>query len=70
MGIAHPDFSAEILRAVLPHAPQTLPEHITLRTSRAGNYLGATVTVTAENREQLDNIYRALTAHYLVKVVL
>jgi hypothetical protein len=43
---------------------------IELRTSKAGNYLGVTVTVTATSREQLDDLYRALSAHPLVKVVL
>ena len=41
---------------------------IELRDSRAGNYLG--VTITATSREQLDDLYRALSSHPLVKVVL
>jgi len=41
-----------------------------LRESRGGNYLSVTLTVTATSREQLDNLYRALTGHPLVKVVL
>jgi len=43
---------------------------VELRDSRAGNYLGVTITITATSREQLDNLYRALTAHPMVKVVL
>ena len=43
---------------------------VELRSSKAGNYLGVTVTVTATSREQLDDIYRALSAHPMVKVVL
>ena len=43
---------------------------IELRDSRAGNYLGVTITITATSREQLDDLYRALSAHPLVKVVL
>jgi uncharacterized protein len=43
---------------------------VELRDSRAGNYLGITITITATSREQLDNLYRALTAHPMVKVVL
>jgi len=43
---------------------------IELRDSRAGNYLGVTITITATSREQLDNLYRALSSHPLVKVVL
>jgi len=43
---------------------------VELRDSKAGNYLGVTVTVTATSREQLDDLYRALSGHPLVKVVL
>lgn len=43
---------------------------IELRDSRAGNYLGVTITVTATSRAQLDDLYRALTSHPMVKVVL
>ena len=40
------------------------------RPSKAGNYLGLTLTVTATSREQLDALYRALSTHPMVKVVL
>jgi putative lipoic acid-binding regulatory protein len=40
------------------------------RPSSGGKYLGITITVTATSREQLDDLYRALTSHPLVKVVL
>lgn len=40
------------------------------RPSRAGNYLGITITVTATSRAQLDELYRTLTSHPMVKVVL
>ena len=43
---------------------------VELRDSRAGNYLGITITVTATSRQQLDDLYRALTSHPMVKVVL
>jgi putative lipoic acid-binding regulatory protein len=43
---------------------------VELRNSKAGNYLGVTITVTATSREQLDAIYMALSAHPMVKVVL
>ena len=43
---------------------------IELRPSSKGKYLGVTITVTATSRTQLDDIYLALTAHPLVKVVL
>jgi uncharacterized protein len=40
------------------------------RPSKAGNYLGLTITVTATSREQLDELYRTLSTHPTVKVVL
>jgi len=43
---------------------------VELRPSRAGKYLGVTLTINATSREQLDDLYRALTSHPLVKVVL
>jgi putative lipoic acid-binding regulatory protein len=43
---------------------------VELRDSKAGNYLGVTITVTATSREQLDGLYRALGAHPMVKVVI
>jgi putative lipoic acid-binding regulatory protein len=43
---------------------------IELRPSKGGNYLGITVTITATSRAQLDEAYRTLSTHPLVKVVL
>ena len=43
---------------------------IELRESKGGNYLGVTITVTATSREQLDELYRTLSMHPMVKVVL
>jgi putative lipoic acid-binding regulatory protein len=40
------------------------------RPSKGGNYLGLTLTVTATSREQLDELYRTLSMHPMVKVVL
>jgi uncharacterized protein len=41
-----------------------------LRESKKGNYLGITITVTATSREQLDELYRTLSTHQMVKMVL
>jgi uncharacterized protein len=40
------------------------------RPSKGGNYLGITITVTATSRPQLDELYRTLTTHPMVKIVL
>ena len=43
---------------------------IELCESSGGKYLGITLSITATSREQLDNLYRALSSHPLVKMVL
>lgn len=43
---------------------------VELRESKGGNYLGVTITITATSREQLDELYRTLSTHPMVKVVL
>jgi putative lipoic acid-binding regulatory protein len=40
------------------------------RPSSGGKYLGVTVTITATSREQLDEFYRTLSTHPMVKIVL
>jgi putative lipoic acid-binding regulatory protein len=43
---------------------------VELRPSSGAKYLGVTVTVTATSREQLDELYRTLSTHPMVRVVL
>jgi len=43
---------------------------IELRESKGGKYLGVTITINATSRAQLDEIYRTLSTHPMVKVVL
>ena len=52
------------------HDPGFDATSLELRDSKAGNYLGVTITVTATSREQLDELYRTLSTHPMVKVVL
>jgi putative lipoic acid-binding regulatory protein len=40
------------------------------RPSSGGKYMGLTLTVTATSREQLDELYRTLSTHPMVRVVL
>lgn len=43
---------------------------VALRESGGGKYLGVTITVTATSRQQLDELYRALSTHPMAKWVL
>jgi putative lipoic acid-binding regulatory protein len=46
------------------------PASVERRPSSAGKWLGLTITVTATSREQLDELYRTLSSHPMVRVVL
>jgi putative lipoic acid-binding regulatory protein len=70
MGPRVDHFAQTIVEVVREHAPDFDAATLELRASRAGNYLSVTATINATSREQLDNLYRALTRHPLVKVVL
>jgi len=43
---------------------------VELRESKGGNYLGITLIITATSREQLDELYRTLYTHPMVKMAL
>jgi len=70
MGKSHPEFAETIVTVVRQFDNEVDPSRIETRPSSGGNYTGLTVTVRATSREQLDDIYRALTGHPMVKVVL
>jgi putative lipoic acid-binding regulatory protein len=50
--------------------PEFDASKIELRESKGGKYLGVTLTINATSRAQLDDIYRALSTHPMVKMVL
>jgi len=61
------------------HAVTTVARHfdpefdassVELRESSGGKYIGVTITITATSREQLDELYRTLSTHPMVKIVL
>lgn len=70
MGEQHEHLVHEITEIAKRFDPQFDASTIELRPSSAGKYLGVTITVTATSREQLDDLYRALTSSPKVKVVL
>jgi hypothetical protein len=59
-----------ILEVVLRHAPDFDGATMEMRASKAGNYLSFTCTVRATSRAQLDALYRELSGHPWVKIVL
>ena len=68
---AHVDGFEAAMVAVAQQFDATL-DHASIerRPSKGGKYMGLTITVTATSRVQLDALYRALSTHPMVKVVL
>jgi hypothetical protein len=70
MGRRVEGFAQAIAEVVHAHAPDFDAATLEMRTSKDGNYLSVTATINATSRQQLDDLYRALTSHPLVKIVL
>lgn len=70
MGKAEQDFTHVALAIVKHHAPDFDEATMEVRSSKGGNYLSITCTIRATSRSQLDGLYRALTGHPKVSVVL
>ena len=70
MGKNVPEFSQVICDLLLELSPGFDMAGVQMRPSSKGNYLSLTCEVYVSNQEELDNIYRALSGHELVSVVL
>ena len=69
-GLAGPDFDALVVGIIRRHVAGLGEGAVTSRPSAGGKYIAVTVTLTAESREQLDAIYRDLSAHPAVIMAL
>ncbi len=70
MGAQVEGFVEAIAAVALQFDPDFDAATIERRPSSGGRYLGLTITITATSREQLDELYRTLSTHPMVKVVL
>jgi uncharacterized protein len=70
MGASREGFAQAILDVVLTHAPDFDGATMEMRASRGGNYLSLTCTIRATSKAQLDALYRELSGHPWVKIVL
>ena len=70
MGARVDGFAEAMCRVAQQFDPSFNPATLEMRPSKAGNYLSVTLTIRATSREQLDNLYLALTGHPMVKVAL
>lgn len=62
MGRCDSGFEAKALAIVRRHVPDFDTAALRTVASRNGNYLSMTFTIQASSREQLDNLYRELSA--------
>ncbi|TNC96960.1 MAG: hypothetical protein FD121_932 [Gallionellaceae bacterium] len=69
-GLAHPDFASAIAIVVQKHSSGFDANSIEMRNSTGAKYISLTCTVHVTSREQLDDLYRDLSSHPMVKMVL
>lgn len=70
MGETREEFTQTIVEVIQGHISEFDASKIEMRASTGGKYISITCFVYVTSKPQLDNIYRALTAHPFVKVVL
>lgn len=69
-GMANEQFEVEVLSIVRKHVQDLRENAIKSRVSKDGKYLALTITITAESKDQLDTIYKDLSAstHVLMAI--
>ena len=70
MGEQVPGYEAAMVAVALQFDAGFDVSTVERRPSSSGKYLGLTLTVTATSRDMLDELYRTLSTHPMVKVVL
>lgn len=70
MGRDSDRFRRIAIELVEQHTGRISADAITTAASRRGTFLSITVTINAESQEQLDDIYRSLSAHDEILVAL
>ena len=63
-------FAQTVLAIVQKHAPDFDAATLEMRPSKNGNFISVTTTINATSKQQLDSIYRELTAHPSVLMAL
>lgn len=70
MGLANQQFDDVVHDVVSRHVGPQSAEAIREKASRGGKYKSLSVTVHVHSQRQLDNLYRELSGHELVLMVL
>jgi putative lipoic acid-binding regulatory protein len=70
MGRDQGSFRKTAIAVVEEHTGKLPDDAISTSSSRKGNFVSITVTINAQNQQQLDDIYQALTDHEEILVAL
>ena len=70
MGANQDDFERLVVEIIQKHASVDTEQVVISHLSRNGRFVSITVHVRAESQEQLDEIYRELSAHERVLMML
>jgi len=70
MGKAGDDFDALVVGLIRKHSTDLAEGAVKSRHSKNGRYVSVTVTIQAQSREQLDNIYLDLSAEKRILMAL
>lgn len=61
MGLANKDFSLIATEIVRQHAPELDHQSVESKLSKTGKYISISITINAQNKQQMDAIYQDLT---------
>jgi putative lipoic acid-binding regulatory protein len=70
MGRTEDSFANAMLEVVLRHAPDFDSATLVMKASSGNKYLSLTCTINATSKQQLDDLYREITAHPMVVMAL
>ncbi|MFZ9642110.1 MAG: YbeD family protein [Candidatus Methylopumilus sp.] len=70
MGETNDHFTNTMVQVIQVHEPNFDTSKVDMRASSGGRFISLTCSVYVTSKPQLDNIYRALSEHPLVKYVL
>ena len=69
-GVASDEFETAVIGIIRNHISDLREDAFRTRPSKDGKYLAITITIDVESREELDNMYRDLSANPLILMAL
>jgi uncharacterized protein len=70
MGKVHEEFTSTVIKLIKQNNKSFDPSTIEMKGSSEGRYISLTCFVYVTSKPELDDIYRSLSSHPMIKVVL